>query len=180
MDRSPPSISLLELYSPIGGVAAPPLLNVRPVEVVQADGKTIVGAIHRPPEQASCWISHLPTRSRSSLLLAAVIALPGWAGALAAPQCEPALSLMQYQFAPQRMSVRTWTARIAVDATRCASAAGPFNMDFVRGREEMPDQPFTQQFTWTPGQVEVSMNLQHDELLVDFSIGDVAACPCRQ
>ena len=119
-------------------------------------------------------------RPRSSLLIAAVMALPGWASALAAPQCKPALSLMQYEFAPKHMSVRTWTARIAVDATGCASAAGPFDMDFVRGRENVPDQPFTQQFTWTSGQVEVSMNLQRAELLVDFSIGDVAACPCRQ
>ena len=121
-----------------------------------------------------------PLKLCSSLLIAAVMALPAWTGAVAAPQCKPALSLMQYQFAPERMSVRTWTARIEVDATRCASAAGRFNMDFVRGREHVPDQPFTQQFAWTPGQVEVSMNLQRDELLVDFSIGDVAACPCRQ
>ena len=135
----------------------------------------------RSPPSISPLEHYIPaSRVLAALLIAAVMALPGRVSAFAAPECKPALSLTQYEFAPKRMSVRTWTARIAVDATHCASAAGPFNMDFVRGREEMPDQPFTQQFTWTPGQVEVSMNLQSDELLVDFSIGDVAACPCRQ
>jgi hypothetical protein len=133
-----------------------------------------------PPSIFPLEHSIAASRVLASLLIAAVMALPGWASAFAAPECKPALSLTQYQFAPKHMSVRTWTARIAVDATRCASAAGPFNMDFVLGSEEMPDQPLTRQFTWTPGQVEVSMNLQSDELLVDFSIGHVAACPCRQ
>src|SRR5262245_39841884 len=58
MDGTAASISSLELYSRIGGAAAPLLLDVRAID---ADGRTIVGAIRRPAEQASCWIPDLPT-----------------------------------------------------------------------------------------------------------------------
>ena len=61
MDGSPASISPLDLYSRIGSAAAPLLLDVRSIEAVHADGKGIVGAIHRPAAQASCWIPDLPT-----------------------------------------------------------------------------------------------------------------------
>jgi rhodanese-related sulfurtransferase len=61
MDGTPASISSLELYSRIGGAAAPLLLDVRALEAIDADGKAIVGAVHRPAEQASCWIPDLPT-----------------------------------------------------------------------------------------------------------------------
>jgi hypothetical protein len=119
-------------------------------------------------------------RIRSSLLVAATVTLPAWPVAFAAPKCKPALSLNQYEVAPKPMSVRTWTARIDVDASHCASASGRFNIDFVRGKTNLPDQQLTRQLTWTPGRVEVSMDIQRDELLVDFSIGDVATCPCRE
>src|SRR5262249_18266489 len=106
-------------------------------------------------------------RTRSSLLIAIVaLAAPG---ALAAPLCKPALSLNQYEVAPWPMPARTWTARIDVDASRCASASGQFDIDFVRGKTNLPDQRFTHHYAWTPGRVEVSMVLQKDELLADFS-----------
>jgi hypothetical protein len=119
-------------------------------------------------------------KTRSSLLIAAIVALPAGPVASATPMCKPALSLNEYEVAPKSMSVRTWTARIDVDASHCASASGRFNMEVVRGKTDLPDQHFTRQLTWTPGRVEVSMDIQRDELLVDFSITDVAACPCRE
>jgi hypothetical protein len=119
-------------------------------------------------------------RIRSALLIAAIGALPAWPVAIAAPKCKPDLSLNQYEVAPRPMSVRTWTGRIDVDASRCASASGQFNVDFVRGKADLPDQRFTRQLAWTPGRVEVTLDIQRDELLVDFSIGDVATCPCRE
>jgi hypothetical protein len=117
--------------------------------------------------------------TRSSLLIT-IAALAACPSAVAAPQCKPALSLNEYEVAPKPMSVRTWTARIDVDASRCASASGQFDMDFVRGRKDLPDEQFTRHYTWTAGRVEVAMDIQKDELLAEFSIGDVAACPCRQ
>ena len=115
-----------------------------------------------------------------SLLLAGVIILLGAPHALGASQCKPAVTVKEYEFSPVRMSQRTWTARIAVDASPCATASGRFNVDFVRTKEDAPDLRFTQQFTWTPGQVEASTNFARDEFVLDFSIGDVAPCPCRQ
>jgi len=118
-------------------------------------------------------------KTRSSLIIA-IAALAACPGALAAPQCKPVLSLNEYEVAPKPLPARTWTARIDVDASRCANASGQFDMDFVRGKANVPDQRFTHHYAWTPGRVEVSMVLQKDELLADFSISEVAACPCRQ
>jgi hypothetical protein len=119
-------------------------------------------------------------RSPPFLLLAGTLALSGPTHSLAAPLCKPALAVKEYQFAEPRPSQRVWTARIAVDASRCATASGPFNVDFVRIKENAPDLAFTQQFTWKSGQTEVSTDFALDEFVLDFSIGNVAACPCRE
>jgi hypothetical protein len=42
-----------------------------------------------------------------------------------------------------------------------------------------PDLPFTEQFTWSAGQIEVSVNFWADEAVLAYSIGAVAPCPCR-
>jgi rhodanese-related sulfurtransferase len=61
MDGGKTSITSSELYSRIGGASAPLLLDVRPLDAVRADGRSIVGAIYRPPEQVPGWIPDLPT-----------------------------------------------------------------------------------------------------------------------
>jgi hypothetical protein len=119
-------------------------------------------------------------RSPPFLLLVGTLALIGTTPSIGAPLCKPDLAVKQYQFSQPRAAQRVWTARIAVDASRCATASGPFNVDFVRLKENAPDLRFTQQFKWKPGQVEASTDFALDEFVLDFSIGDVAACPCRE
>jgi hypothetical protein len=74
---------------------------------------------------------------------------------------------------------RVWTARVDVDASRCATSSGRFDINFIRLKETAPDLPFTEQFTWRPGEIEVSVNFWTDEAVLEYLIGTIAACPCR-
>jgi len=118
--------------------------------------------------------------SRPIAALAGILVLCGPAPALGAALCKPSLAVTEYQFAPVRSSQRRWTARIAVDASPCATASGPFGVEFVRIKENAPDLRFAERFTWRPGQVEASTDFAADEYVLDFAIGDVAPCPCRE
>ena len=111
--------------------------------------------------------------------LAGILILSGTAYSRGAPLCRPNLDLKEYQFA-QTPTQRVWTARFIVDASPCTTASGPFNVEFMRIKENAPDLRFAQQFTWRPGQVEASTGFAADEYVLDFAIGDVAPCPCRE
>ena len=73
---------------------------------------------------------------------------------------------------------RTWTAQILVDAARCATASGRFTIHFIRLKEDAPDAPFSEEFGWTPGEIEVSTLFAADEAVLKYSLR-AAACPCR-
>jgi hypothetical protein len=113
-------------------------------------------------------------------LLAGVVALLGVPQAMGEPLCKPDLVVKDVKFSEMHLWQRVWTARIAVDASRCASASGRFSIDFVRLKEIGPDLRFTEQFTWRPGQVDVSTDFAADEAVLNYSIGDVAPCRCRE
>ena len=57
---------------------------------------------------------------------------------------------------------------------------GPLLRNFVRLKEMAPDLLFSEEFTWTPGKIEISAEFWLDEAVLDYWIGYVAMCPCRQ
>ena len=116
--------------------------------------------------------------SRATLLATALI-LGGIVPAAGGPLCKPALTVQAIGFSDMHQWRRRWTAYIAVDASRCASASGPFAIDFVRLKEDAPDLRFREPFTWTPGQVEATTIFAADEAVLSYSI-EAAACPCRE
>ena len=61
MDGNLLSVSPGELYARLGTAAAPMLVDVRQQEAFSADGKLIIGAFHRAPEDVDRWSSDLPT-----------------------------------------------------------------------------------------------------------------------
>ena len=61
---------------------------------------------------------------------------------------------------------RIWTARIAVDASQCATTSGRFFIRFVRLKEVGPDVRFAEAAA--------------DEAVRDYSIGYVRPCACRE
>jgi len=118
-------------------------------------------------------------RSRFSALLAGIVVLFSVTQTVGQTLCKPVLTSKEVRFSDIRAQQRAWTALLAVDASRCATTFGRFSINFTRLKETGPDLLFTEQFAWSPGQVEVSLDFWADEAVGDYSIGYVASCPCR-
>ena len=73
-----------------------------------------------------------------------------------------------------------WNATLNADNNHCATRSGNFEVDFVRIKENAPDLQFTQKFRWNQGQFDISMELTSDEAILDFRIGFIAPCVCRE
>jgi hypothetical protein len=116
--------------------------------------------------------------SRYAPLLAAIILMSGITQTLGETLCKPSLTFKETRFSEIQAQQRTWTAVLAVDASRCASKFGRFDINFTRLKETAPDLVFAQPFAWHPGQVEVSVSFWADEAVLDYSVGDIAPCAC--
>jgi hypothetical protein len=118
-------------------------------------------------------------RPHITLLLSGVVVLFGLAHAVGETLCKPAITFKQVRMSEIRELQRRWTAVLHVDASSCATTSGRFSITFIRIKEMTPDLLFTEQFTWRPGQIEVSVELWADEAVHDFSIGYTSLCACR-
>jgi hypothetical protein len=99
--------------------------------------------------------------------------------AVAGPLCRPALAVNEVRFSDTQQSQRVWTARVDVDASRCAAKSGRFEVEFTRVKETGPDVTFSEAFSWRPGKIEVSTVFWEDEAVADYAIAYVAPCGCR-
>ena len=117
-----------------------------------------------------------PSFASFAVGLAALAATPS----LAAPLCTPDLAVTSAQLSEIRAAQRIWTARVAVDASQCATTSGQFFIRFVRLKEVGPDLPFSEPFTWRPGVIDVSTDFAADEAVLGYSIGHVRPCACRE
>jgi hypothetical protein len=117
-------------------------------------------------------------RSRYAIVLTGIAWLCSITQAPGESGCQPTLTFKEVRFSEIRAQQRTWTAVIAVDASRCATTFGRFSINFTRLKETAPDLLFTEQLAWHPGRVEVSLNFWADEAVLDYSIGQVAPCAC--
>jgi hypothetical protein len=111
--------------------------------------------------------------------LAGVIVLLGATQAVGETLCKPALAFEEVRLSEMRGQQRTWTAVVTVDASSCAVASGRFYINFIRIKEMAPDTLFSQEFTWNPGRIEISVDFWADEAVLDYWIGYVGACACR-
>jgi hypothetical protein len=121
-------------------------------------------------------------RSRVFGLIAGSIGLIGASQAIAQPMCKPALAFKEIRFSemqPPTME-RKWTAVLSVDASSCATATGRFAILFSRLKENGPELDFREQFTWHPGQVEVSVDFWADEAVERYWLDSVSPCPCAR
>ena len=131
----------------------------------------------------------MPIRSPSTLRRNALASLVACAlvaacatDALAAITCKPILSVRnvrELRTADRPVQPWTWKATIVADNAHCATAAGAFEIDFIRIKEYSPDMQFTERYKWTPGQFEVTMELAADESIHDYRIGFIAPCVCQ-
>jgi hypothetical protein len=121
-------------------------------------------------------------RSLIASLLAGSIALIAVTQAVGGPACRPALAFKDVRFSPMQPPTmeRKWTAVLSVDASRCATTSGRFEILFSRAKEVGLDLEFREQFTWRPDAVEVSVDFWADEAVERYWLSEVAACPCRE
>src|SRR4030088_1153818 len=92
---------------------------------------------------------------------------------------RPALAVKDVRFSDIQQSQRVWTARVDVDASRCAARSGRFEVEFTRVKETGLDVTFSEAFSWRPGEIEVSTVFSEDEAVADYAIAYVAPCGCR-
>jgi hypothetical protein len=118
------------------------------------------------------------SRPIAAVLIAvfAASSAPASGGAL----CKPTVTFGPAHLSDMASAQRLWSARLNVDASRCASRAGSFAIDFIRLIEFGPDLPFTQRFAWRDGQVNVAVEFSANEAVLDYGLGDVSSCVCRE
>lgn len=116
------------------------------------------------------------------VVLAAIVGLSGTTPGLAERMCKPALAFKEIRFSPMQEPARerTWSAVLSVDALRCATASGRFEIGFSREKENAMDAAFRAPFTWEPDLVEVSVDFAADEAVGRFWLGRIESCPCRE
>lgn len=114
-------------------------------------------------------------------LLAGGIALISVTQAIGQQTCRPALAVKQVRFSEMKPPTleRNWTAVLSVDASRCTTTSGRFEIVFSRLKENGIEIEFHEQFTWRPDEVEVSVGFWADEAVERYWLANIAACPCR-
>lgn len=130
------------------------------------------------PAALARWIGfHFDTHGLERVMstAAAVILLFNLTQTNGQTLCKPDSTFKEVRLSEVRAQQRTWTAVIAVDASRCATTFDRFSISFTPLKETAPDLLFTEQFVWGPGQVEVSVNFWADEAVADYSIAYVAS-----
>ena len=136
------------------------------------------------PRSMGAGIAAAGIRTRTSIcLLILLFLLPGATSAFSQVACKPLLSTKAARevraSSPQALTWK-WQATIVADTSFCATRSGNFEMDFVRIKEYSPDLQFTQTFRWSQKQFDVSMELSVDEAILQFRIGFIAPCVCRE
>src|SRR5262249_20055069 len=115
-------------------------------------------------------------------LLASLLICSATTGSLCAIACKPMLVLRNVREIRTSATPQSWiwTATVVVDRTYCATSTGAFEIDFIRIKEYSPDMQFTEKFRWASGQFDVSIELAADESILDYRLGFIAPCVCRE
>jgi hypothetical protein len=113
--------------------------------------------------------------------LAIGLGLAGATQATGQPTCKPVLAFKQVRFSQMQPPTleRKWTAVLSVDATRCTTTSGHFEIVFSRLKEIGPELEFRQQFMWNATSVEVSVDFSADEAVAAYRLDNILPCPCR-
>jgi ABC-type proline/glycine betaine transport system substrate-binding protein len=118
-------------------------------------------------------------RSRLAAILAGLVIVSGVTQAIGKGACRPDVTIKNIRFSEVGSSTRVWTALLNVDASRCAASSGRFEVILNRLKDNAPDLTFSEWFPWRPGETEVSLSFWEDESVLDYSIGAIAPCACR-
>jgi len=98
---------------------------------------------------------------------------------MAQPVCRPDMAIRDVRFSEMIQLKRFWTATVDVNASRCATIGGLFEIGFLRLAENAPDLEFAERFAWHPGEMELVVEFWADEAVHKYWIGEIAPCLCR-
>ena len=115
--------------------------------------------------------------SRSALLLAAL--LGATAPAAGQETCKPVLWTKSSGHSDVVNFQRRWRGVFSVDPSRCSTARGTFEIEFVRLKDVGPDLTFTERFAWMGEETEANLDLTWDEWVSASRVREVEPCPCR-
>jgi hypothetical protein len=116
-------------------------------------------------------------------LLTFLFLLQGLASSPAQVACKPFLSVKNPhdgQASAEPIIPGRWRTTIVADPRYCATRSGNFEIDFVRSKDDSPDLQFTERFRWVQSQFDVSMELTPGEAILEFRIGFISPCACRE
>ena len=121
-------------------------------------------------------------RSGITGILAGWIGLVGMTQAIGQQTCRPILAIRDVQFSAMRPPTleRRWTAVVSVDASRCTTTTGSFEIGFSRLLEIGGETEFRERFTWSSPSVKVEVDFWANEAVESYWIDSVQACPCAR
>ena len=122
-------------------------------------------------------------RQAGALLLTCSFVVLTGTNVLANSVCKPLLSfknVREIHAGGTQMGLWSWKASIKAETNFCATRSGGFEIDFVRIKEYSADLQFTERFRWNEGQFDVSIELTPDESILEYRLGFVAPCVCRE
>ena len=114
-------------------------------------------------------------------LLVLGISLMGVTQAHDQQTCKPALAISGAHYSAMQLPKleRTWTALVSVEASRCATSSGSFEIVYSMEKENALDFEFRERFLWRPGTIKVSKDFWADEAVAAYRVDNVEPCPCR-
>jgi hypothetical protein len=115
-------------------------------------------------------------------VLAGSIGLIDVTQAVGQQACKPTLAFKEVQFSGMQPPTgeRRWSAVVSVDASRCATTAGFFEIGFSRQKENGGEIEFRERFQWSSPAVKVGLDFWADEAVEYYWIESVQACPCAR
>jgi hypothetical protein len=122
-------------------------------------------------------------RSSVAVALAGVLGMVGAPAAVSQQICKPALAITDVQFSGWQLPTmeRKWTAKVAVDASKCAAnSSGHFEVGFLRLIENGVDVEFKEEFAWMSPSVRVGLVFWANEAVGRYWINKVSDCPCAE
>jgi len=121
-------------------------------------------------------------RSCIACLLAGSIGLIDVTQAVGQQACKPTLAFKEVQFSGMQPPTgeRRWTAVVSVDASRCTTTTGFFEIGFSRQKENGGEIEFRERFQWSSRAVIVGVDFWAEEAVEYYWIDSVQACPCAR
>ncbi len=135
-----------------------------------------------PARNLVCAAGQSLLQSCVAWVVAGSVSFVGVTHAAANLTCRPSLVIKDGQLSEMLKPTleRKWTAVVSVDASRCATTAGYFEVGFSRLKENSIDLDFREQFAWSSPKVTIGVDFWADEAVESYWIDSIQECPCAR